>query len=191
MRIKKICIALAVVSGVFAFGADEHYADVALGYSLDTITHSPYVNTNQASGFYFDVDVMKTTGSGWMFGMGLDANTWTADASASGVSGADAGYTIYTAGLSAKAGYNFDTKLDIPIKIKAAYGYGIASQGKSNGAGAQYDGALEYTFFEGIAFGVKHKHVQAKILQYDMNFDSTIAYFSFPIGRDIISVDKH
>jgi hypothetical protein len=182
MRIKNIFTSLVILGAVSVFGADEHFADVQLGYSSNNIPDSPYTTTKQASGFYFDIDMMKTTDTGLMFGLALDANTWTADASVGGVSGADAGYTIYTAGINAKVGYDFDAKLHIPIKIKAAYGYGIASQGKANGAGKQYDANLEYTFFEGIGFGIKRKHAEAEILKYDISFDSTIAYFSFPIG---------
>ena len=180
MKAKKIFSTL-VLLGVFSslvYAADDHYADIQLGYSSN-VSDSPYTTKDNIGGFYLDGDIMKTTDMGFIYGIGMDANMWTSK----DVTGVYAsGYTMYTVGASAKIGYAFENRFNIPIKIKTGFGYGMATEGKHNGGGMQYEGSLEYTFFEGIGFGVKYKYAQAKILEHDMNFKSTIAYFSFPIG---------
>ncbi len=178
MNIKKRFLALVVIVLPLLSSADEHFADIALGYSSN-VSDSLYTTKEKCSGVYLDGDIMKTTNLGFVYGIGIDANTWTAR-DVTGIY--SSGYTMYTAGASAKIGYAFENKFNIPIKLKTGIGYGVVSQGKHNGYGKQYEGSLEYIFFEGIGFGLKYKHAEATILKHDMNFESTIAYFSFPIG---------
>ena len=181
MKTKKIFSTLALLSilSPLIHAADEHYADIQLAYSSN-VSDSPYTTKDSIGGFYLDGDIMKTSDLGFMYGIGIDANTWSSK-DKTGVYAS--GYTMYTVSANAKIGYAFEKRFNIPIKIKTALGYGIATEGKYSGQGKQYEGSLEYDFFEGIGFGVKYKYAEATILKHDMNFKSTIAYFSFPIGN--------
>ena len=169
-------LVLLSVSGL----AEDHIADIQLAYSSN-VSDSPYTNKNQAGGFYIDCDLMKSSDYGLMYGIGIDANTW----STPDVTGINKqGLVMYTAGGSAKIGYDMEKKMHIPVRIKVGYGYGAVSQNYHNNYGQQYEAGIEFKVFEGIAIGYKYKYAEA-YMHFNKSeswnhINSNIAYLSFP-----------
>ena len=169
-------LVLLSVSGL----AEDHLADVQLAYSSN-VSDSPYTTKNQEGGFYIDLDLMESSSNGLMYGIGIDANTW----STPDVTGINKqGLVMYTAGGSVKIGYDMEKMMNIPVRIKAGYGYGTVSQNYHNNYGQQYEAGIEFKVFEGIAIGYKYKHAEAYMRTNTVKFwnhiNSNIAYLSFP-----------
>lgn len=181
MKFKKIILLLVAVMALTnsANAEEATLSNVQFGYSSN-VTDSLYTTDSRNSGLYLDWDIMKTTSSGFGYGVGIDANSWRAE-DATGIFAS--GYSMYTIGASAKVGYTFESKFNIPLKLKLGAGYGLLYRGSRHGAGEQYEACGEYTFFENIGLGIKYKHATADVRNISIDTDAAIVYFYFGTGE--------
>ncbi len=181
MKITKILLAFAscIAFSCTATADEGSLSNIQFGYSSND-ADSPYIVKENRGGFYLGWDIMATSKYGIGYGIGLDGNMWTAD-DTTGVH--TTGWSMYTAGATAKLGYTFENQFDIPLKLKGGYGYGVIYQDSHNSSGAQYEGSIEYTVFEEVGVGVKYKHSEGKILGQNLENSSTIGYVYFEIWK--------
>ncbi len=132
-------------------------------------------NEDAKGGFYLMIDIMKVPKElkGFGYGIGFDANVFGTQSD--GIARGDGAYTM---GALAKVGYTFEDSFDIPLKIKAGYGYGVTRTRDENGWGIQYDAAVEYTIYNRYGLGVKYKHVEAGFDNVDVDVDATLFYIT-------------
>ncbi|MGD9971025.1 MAG: hypothetical protein AB7S65_11290 [Sulfuricurvum sp.] len=123
-----------------------------IGYSANT-TETTATQEPETGGFYNGVDLMRTSDNGVGYGIGFDVNVWNPKR----YDGISEGTSFYSMGLSAKVGYTFQNRYDIPLKLKAGIGYGVIDVTTHDGWGMQYETGVEYLLFKTIGIGVKHK----------------------------------
>lgn len=145
-----------------------------IGYSTNTV-NAAGTNEPEVSGFYNGIDLMATGSSGFGIGMGFDINIWNPTKS-SGISG---GNSVYTMGATAKVGYTFQSRYDIPLKLKAGVGYGLMDITVHDGWGLQYEAGAEYLLYKNLGAGVKYKYAEADMLNTTVKNDSVIYYLMF------------
>jgi len=181
MNITKILLTFAscITLSSNAISSEGSLSNIQLGYSSNEVD-STYIVKENRGGFYLGWDIMATTKYGIGYGVGLDANMWTAH-DTTGVH--TTGWSMYTAGATAKLGYTFENQFNIPLKLKGGYGYGAIYQDSRSSSGVQYEGSVEYTIFEDVGVGVKYKHSEGKILGQDLDNSSTVGYVCFDIWK--------
>jgi len=145
-----------------------------IGYSTNKV-NTAGTNEPEMSGFYNGIDLMATGSSAFGIGMGFDINIWNPDKS-SGISG---GNSIYTMGATAKVGYTFQNRYNIPLKLKAGTGYGLMDITVHDGWGMQYEAGAEYLIYKQLGAGIKYKYAEADMLGTIIKNDSIIYYLMF------------
>lgn len=131
-------------------------------------------NSKNNNGFYLGMDKILTYENGFGFGVGIDLNGFKTD-----MVGVTDGSAAYTLGGQVKVGYTFEKRFNIPLKVKAGYGYGVTRLNSSQNAwGTQYDVSAEYAVYKSIGFGVKYKSANADLHGVNLSVDSTIVYLS-------------
>lgn len=150
--------------------AEGNLSSYQIGYSSnDTATQEP----SKRGGFYNGVDFLSTSSSGIGIGVGFDLNAWDAPSSY----GRDA--TMFSMGATAKVGYTFQSRYNIPLKLKAGVGYGIIKSVDDSGWGMQYEAGGEYLLYKSLGIGIKYKYAQAELLGTTFKNDSSIFYLMF------------
>ncbi|MDD3769909.1 MAG: outer membrane beta-barrel protein [Sulfuricurvum sp.] len=144
-----------------------------LGYSSNSVNAAGTTEPD-AGGFYTGVDFFHVTPSGFGLGVGFDVNGWGPDNSR----GISDGHGMYTMGATAKVGYTFENKFDIPLKLKAGIGYGLMDVTVHDGWGVQYETAAEYRIYKSFGLGIKYKYAEADMLGTTIKNDATIYYMS-------------
>ncbi len=145
-----------------------------IGYSTNTV-NTVGTDEPEVSGFYNGIDLMATGSSGFGMGLGFDINIWSPEKYSS-ISG---GNSIYTMGASAKVGYTFQNRYDIPLKLKAGVGYGLMDITVHDGWGMQYEAGAEYLIYKQLGAGIKYKYAEADMLGTTIKNDSVIYYLMF------------
>lgn len=144
-----------------------------IGYSVNSIEANG-VTEGDTGGMYTGVDLMKASPSGWGGGIGFDINYWSPQNSR----GVSDGHVMYTMGASAKIGYTFENRFNVPLKLKAGIGYGLMDVTVHDGWGMQYEAAAEYRIYQSFGLGVKYKYAEADMLGTTIKNDATVYYMS-------------
>lgn len=168
-----LAAALAFSSSAMADESKGSLFSYQVGYSSNSIS-SEGTTEPDAGGLYNGVDFFHVTPSGFGLGIGFDINYWSPDNS----QGVSDGHVTYTMGATAKVGYTFENKFDIPLKLKAGVGYGLMDVTVHDGWGIQYEAAAEYRIYKAFGLGVKYKYAEADMLGTTIKNDATIYYMS-------------
>lgn len=171
-----ITVLLLTIGSSTAALADEKGSlfSYQLGYSANS-TQSPGSSELKTGGFYNGVDLMATGDSGFGVGLGFDINIWNP----TNTNGSSQGNSIYTMGATAKVGYTFQNKYNIPLKLKVGVGYGLMDITVHDGWGMQYEAGAEYIIYKHLGAGVKYKYAEADILGTTVKNDATVYYMMF------------
>lgn len=165
-KIKTIFFPFLFIIPVFLYG-EESLFSYQFGYSSNATTAQEPSNRG---GFYSGVDFLSTSSSGFGVGAGFDLNVWDAPLSY----GRDA--TMFSMGATAKVGYTFQSRYNIPLKLKAGIGYGLIKSVDDSGWGVQYEAGGEYLLYKSLGIGIKYKYAQAELLSATLKNDASIFY---------------
>ncbi len=139
------------------------------------VSFPKFNNTDANPGIYvvFDTMTMSEAFQGFGYGIGFDANFFYTKSN-----GAAREYPAYTMGVQAKAGYSFEERFDVPLKLKAGVGYGATHALDENGWGVQYEASAEYTIYDRYGLGVKYHFAKAAHNDNNVDIDSVMFYIA-------------
>ncbi|MDD5210862.1 MAG: hypothetical protein PHV62_00465 [Sulfuricurvum sp.] len=103
----------------------------------------------------------------------FDLNVWDAPSSY----GRDA--TMFSMGTTVKVGYTFQSRYNIPLKLKTGIGYGVIKSVDDSGWGIQYEAGGEYLLYKLLGIGIKYKYAEADLLGTTFKNDSTVFMMIF------------
>lgn len=167
-KIKTIYFPFLFIVPIFLYGEGSLFS-YQFGYSSNDTTQEP----SNRGGFYNGVDFLSTSSSGFGVGAGFDLNVWDSPSSY----GKDA--TMFSMGATAKVGYTFQSRYNIPLKLKTGIGYGVLKSVDDNGWGIQYEVGGEYLLYKTLGMGIKYKYAEANLLETTFKNNSTIFMMIF------------
>jgi hypothetical protein len=83
---------------------------------------------------------------------------------------------MFSMGATAKMGYTFQSRCNIPLKLKAGVGYGVIKSVDDSGWGVQYEAAGEYLLYKSLGVGIKYKYALVELLGTTLKNNSSIFY---------------
>lgn len=171
---------IAAALSTSAFADKGSLVGMQLGYSSNDVKATGVTN-DKNGGVYLGFDIMGMMDSlpGFGIGLGLDMNIWSSQYAQNVTNNSG----IYTFGTTAKVGYTFETRYNIPLKLKAGIGYGLMDIGVHDGWGLQYESSAEYTLYKGTGIGMKYKHTEAAMLDNEITNNSIIGFLSFGLSK--------
>ncbi len=156
-------VAMATLStGAFAS------SNIQLGGSLNNLGTG-----TTKSGVYLGFDGEKDIKNGFLIGAGFNINTFK-------IQRTQTNGGAYTMAGDALVGYTFKNKFDIPLTLKAGFGYGVTHDNivNQNAWAAQYSASAVYTIYRGFGVGVRYNTTDTQLLNVNVTLDSTIAYLN-------------
>ena len=133
------------------------------------------------SGVYLGFDGEKDIKNGFLIGAGFNINTFKVQRiQTSGGTSLTTSGGAYTMAVDALIGYTFKNKFDIPLTLKAGFGYGVTHDNivNQNAWAAQYSASAVYTIYKGFGVGVRYNTTDTQLLNANVTLDSTIAYLN-------------
>lgn len=171
MTFIKIIYRLVVI--VFVYSENIESKNLSDGYI--GISHNQLNEEAKQSGLVLGIDgyPWMIAQSGFGLGFGVEANFYGTD-----VNGIGSGYSAYRLDATAKIGYTFEQNYNIPLTIKAGFGYGVLDVKTSDGWGTHYEGNAEYRLLDKYGIGVKYKSINSTVFGTDAKVKSSMFYIS-------------
>ena len=173
MKLDSNIVKLALVVSMSTLVSASSLSGISFGGSSTSFN-----SEDKRGGVYVGFDGFTEPAKGFAIGIGGDVNTFKTQ-----TNGLAKGNSAYTMGAQLKAGYTFKEEFDIPLRLKAGYGYGVSRIIDENAWGTQYDLAIEYSIYKNYGIGYKYKSTNADLNSKDINIKASMLYLSISVGE--------